>query len=147
MADHTGEKTGFEAEVIVLYCQHCVSNDNNIEQEQQQLSGLSIRQLMMPCSSKIEPHNIFKILEEGVDATEVVTCPEDKCQLLVGSMKAKKRVEYARHLLDEIGMGADRLGLTQRSKLSAKDLMDLAKTRADKVRPLGPNPMKKGNNQ
>ena len=87
---------------------------------------------------------MLKILELGADAVQVVGCPADACRFLVGSTMAEKRVERARGLLDEIGMGADRVGLSRSERLSAEGLIGLAEARATAVKPLGPNPMDQG---
>jgi F420-non-reducing hydrogenase iron-sulfur subunit len=102
---------------------------------------------MMPCSSKIEVPHILRVLEQGVDGVEVAACPESKCHFLVGSLRAEKRVDYTRRLLDEIQIGAERLGISRGTGLSAKKLMGLAERRAEAVKTLGPNPMKKGDIQ
>ena len=99
---------------------------------------------MMPCSSKVEIPHVLRILEQGADGVELVACPQDRCRFLVGSLRAEKRIERASGLLDEIRMGGARLGLSRRAKLAAEDLVALAAARAEAVRPLGPNPMKKG---
>jgi coenzyme F420-reducing hydrogenase delta subunit len=74
-----------------------------------------------------------------------VACPEDKCRFLVGSLMAGKRVRRAKELLEEIRFGSERLGISHTQPLSAEGLLGLAKARAEVVKPLGPNPMKKGN--
>lgn len=135
---------GFDPEIVVLYCQHCVAADANVTIASQQVRGLTVRTSMMPCSSKVEIPHLLKILEQGADGVELVACPQDVCRFLVGSLKAEKRVDRASGLLDEIRMGGVRLGLSRRSKLSAQDLLALAQARAEAVKPLGPNPMKKG---
>jgi F420-non-reducing hydrogenase iron-sulfur subunit len=134
----------FDPEIVVLYCQHCVAANGNVTIASQQMRGLTVRPVMMPCSSKVEVPHLLKILEEGVDGVELVACPEDKCRFLVGSLKAEKRIQYASRLLEEIRMGGQRLGLSRKEKLSAEELLGLAEARARAVRPLGPNPMKKG---
>jgi coenzyme F420-reducing hydrogenase delta subunit len=55
---------------------------------------------------------------------------------------AEKRVEYARGLLDEIHMGADRLRMERGEELSSLQMIALVQNQADAVRALGPNPMK-----
>ena len=137
----------FEPEIVVLYCQHCASGQADIATEVSGKSAFAVRCVMMPCSSKVEAHHILKILEEGADGVEVVGCPADKCMLLVGSSRAEKRVNYAAGLLDEIGMGGERVGMSRGQGLSARGLMALAKARADAVVALGPNPMKKGDSR
>lgn len=132
----------FQPEIVVLYCQHSVAGDANVTIGAQQTCGLTVRPTMIPCSSKVEIPHLLRILEQGADGVELVACPQDKCRFLVGSLNAQKRVERASGLLDEIRMGGERLGLSRREKLSAEELLALAKARAKAVKPLGPNPMK-----
>jgi len=138
------EKAGFEPEVVVLYCQHCIGDEADVTVELERVSGFTVRPAMMPCSSKIEVSYILKILEQGADGVEVVACPENKCRFLVGSLRAEKRIEYIRRLLDEISMGAERVGISRGLGLSAEKLISLAEERSKAVNALGPNPMKKG---
>ena len=138
------EKTGFEPEVVLLYCQHCVGNGAQIVVKLQEACGFSARPIMMPCSSKIEVPYILRILEQGADAVEVVACPDGGCRFLVGSLRAEKRVNYIRGLLAQINVGVERVGISRGPGLSGEELLALAADRAEAVKKLGPNPMKKG---
>jgi coenzyme F420-reducing hydrogenase delta subunit len=40
-----------------------------------------------------------------------MVCPEGQCRYLEGNIRAKKRVEWVRNLLDEIGLDGRRLSL------------------------------------
>jgi len=135
---------GFKPEVVVLYCQHCLGNGAEIAVTSWEASGFSIRPIMMPCSSKIEVPYILRILEQGVDAVEVVACPDGECRFLTGSFRAEKRINYIRGLLDQINIGTERVGISRGSGLSAEELVALAAGRAEAARNLGPNSMKKG---
>ena len=141
---NSSEEPSFKPEIVLLYCQHCIIDGVNIATESQQSSGFSVRPVMMPCSSKIEVSYILKILEEGADGVEIVACPVNKCRFLIGSHRAEKRVEYIRCLLDEISIGAERVGLSHGLGLSYKALSGLVAGRAQGVKKLRPNPMKKG---
>ncbi len=132
----------FQPEIVILYCQGCLAKDVDPRDAEQSASGFTVRLAMMPCSSKVEAAHVLKLLEEGADGVQVVGCPEERCRFLVGSTMAEKRIDYARGLLEEIQMGADRLGMVRGSGLSAADLMELAQYRAQVVKPLGANPMK-----
>jgi coenzyme F420-reducing hydrogenase delta subunit len=144
MSRKKAEETSFEPEVVVLYCQHCLSDGANITSESKRISGFCLRSVMMPCSSKIEVPYILKILERGADAVQVIACPANKCRFLIGSSRTVKRIEYIRSLLDQIDTGAERVGISIASGLSAEKLVDLAAERAEAVEPLGANPMKNG---
>jgi coenzyme F420-reducing hydrogenase delta subunit len=99
---------------------------------------------MMPCSSKIEVSYILKMLESGADAIEVVACPEKSCKYLVGSLRTERRIEYVRGLLKKIGYAPERVGISRKLSQSPEQLIEIARARADAVRPFGVNPMKKG---
>jgi coenzyme F420-reducing hydrogenase delta subunit len=113
----------------------------------QEVDGLSVRAMMMPCSSKIEVPYVVKILESGADAVEIVACPEKSCKMLTGSLRAEKRVEYIRKLLEKIGYSPERVGISRKLSQKPDELIKIARARADAVRPLGANPMKTGEKQ
>lgn len=138
------EQPDQEPEVVVLYCQHGLCDEAKASAWSQEIPGLSVRGIMMPCSSKIEVSYILKILESGADAVEIVACPEKSCKFLVGSLRAERRIEYIRGLLEKIGYGPERVGISRKLSQSPEQLIDLARARADAVRSLGINPMKKG---
>ena len=138
------QQPGQDLEVVVLYCQHGLCDQAKAPTWSRETTGLSVRAIMMPCSSKIEVPYILKILESGADAVEVVACPEKSCKFLVGSLRAEKRIEYIRGLLEKIGYAPERVGISRKLSQSPEKLIELAGARADVVRPLGINPMKKG---
>ncbi len=135
----------FKPEIVVLYCQYSVAKDADINAVQNRAQGFKARFMMLPCSSKIEVPHLLKILEKGVDGIQVIGCPDDLCRFLVGNQRAEKRIEYARGLLDQVGMGADRLSMQRGQGLSEDALLQIAQAAADTVRKMGPNPMKRGN--
>jgi len=138
------EQPNQDPEVVVLYCQHGLCDESKASAWSQTTEGLSVRAIMMPCSSKIEVSYILKILESGADAVEIVACPEKSCKFLVGSLRAEKRIEYIRGLLEKIGYESERVGISRKLSQSPEKLIEIARARADAVRPLGINPMKKG---
>jgi hypothetical protein len=51
----------------------------------------------------------LKAFEAGADAVCVITCAGDNCHYLEGSRRAERRVSHVRDLLNEIGLGGQRL--------------------------------------
>ena len=131
-------------EIAVLYCQHGICDNAKGSAWSQEAEGMQVRAVMMPCSSKVEVPYVLKLLESGVDAVEIVACPEKSCKFLTGSLRAEKRVEFIRDLLKAIGYASERVGISRKLSQKPDQLMKIAGARADAVRPLGANPMKTG---
>lgn len=70
--------------------------------------GCEVKVIQMPCSSMIKDVYLLKAFEAGADAVLVFVCPENSCRYAEGSIRAKKRVQWVRDLLDGIGMDGKR---------------------------------------
>jgi coenzyme F420-reducing hydrogenase delta subunit len=53
-------------------------------------------------------------------------------------------VEYAKKILDEAGIGSERLAMYNMSAAQGVRFVEVAKEMTDRIRALGPNPIKKG---
>ena len=131
-----------DCEVVLLCCQHCLNGEAKDSIWSLGAQGLSIRTIMMPCSSKVEVPYILKILEAGADGVEIIACPKQSCKFLVGSSRAEKRIEYIHGLLEKIGYAGERVGISRKLSQSPEELFDIAKARAKAIENLGLNPMK-----
>jgi len=145
MSEQAAEN-GFEPDIVLLFCQHCISKDVDPVDSIRKMPGFTARNVVMPCSSKVESRQLVKLLEKGADGVQVVACPDGSCGFLVGSNRAERRVDYVRGILEEIDFGPERVGIARETGLDEENLLALGAARADKVRPLGPNPMKTSSN-
>jgi F420-non-reducing hydrogenase iron-sulfur subunit len=68
-----------------------------------------VDEIMVPCTGKLQPEHLLKAFESGADLVCVVACAHDNCHYIQGCRRAARRVEYVRGVLDEIGLGAERL--------------------------------------
>jgi len=68
-----------------------------------------VHEVALPCTGRLQPEHLLKAFEAGADAVCVITCAGDDCHYLEGSRRTERRVEYVRGLLDEIGLGGERL--------------------------------------
>jgi len=134
-------RPGNAPRIVVVYCRNAVSSAAEMLEGPYTVKGFNAFFAALPCSSKIEPSYPLKILADGADGVLVVACPEGRCRNLVGNVRAEKRINYVRSLLDKAGMGAERLTLERGENLTEKDLLELAQRRLGPVQILGPNPM------
>jgi coenzyme F420-reducing hydrogenase delta subunit len=73
----------------------------------------------------------------------VIACPKGNCHHVRGNERGELRVERTKAVLDEIGLGGDRLEMYFMSGGQGLSFADAAKEMTDRVRKLGPNPLKK----
>jgi len=94
----------------------------------------------MACSSMVKDVFILRAFEAGADAVVVFVCPENHCRHIEGSMRARKRVDRVKNILDDIGLDGLRLTLVN---LSPGDTAlaeeSIQKVLSDLER-IGPNP-------
>jgi hypothetical protein len=62
-----------------------------------------------------------------------------------GNLCAKRRVNYTRDLLEEIGIEKERLRMVNISAAMARPLADTITDMVETIRKLGPNPLRKSN--
>ena len=67
----------------------------------------NIKIVKVPCTGRVDIVLMMKAFENGADGVYVVGCDEGDCHFLTGNLKARKRVEYVKKLLDECGIGGE----------------------------------------
>jgi coenzyme F420-reducing hydrogenase delta subunit len=69
-------------------------------------------------------------------------CLEGGCHFVEGNLRAKRRVEAAKQVLDEIGLGRDRLRIVNLSASEAPTFVARIQEMVETVNALGPNPLR-----
>jgi coenzyme F420-reducing hydrogenase delta subunit len=92
----------------IFYCSNCFDGTefDRIAREEE---GVQYTLISLPCSGKADLLYLLKAFETGADGLALVTCPKNECHYLEGNLRAPKRAEEANHLLEETGMGNDRV--------------------------------------
>ncbi|PIP36053.1 MAG: hypothetical protein COS92_05915 [Desulfobacterales bacterium CG07_land_8_20_14_0_80_52_14] len=90
-------------------------------------NSLEVRGVSMACSSMVKDIFLLKAFEAGADAVTVWVCPEGKCRHVEGNLRARKRVERVKALLEAIGFNGRRLtffNLIPGDLASASDILE-----------------------
>jgi F420-non-reducing hydrogenase iron-sulfur subunit len=97
------------AQITVFHCANSFS-----ETQPPTLTGIGACELKfipMACSSMVKDVFLLRALEAGADAVVVLVCPQGACRYVEGNLRAKKRVQWVRDLMEEIGIDSRRLAL------------------------------------
>jgi len=82
---------------------------------------VSVREVPVPCTGRIQPEHVLKAFESGARLVCAIACQEDNCHYLEGSVRCARRVDYLRGILDEVGLGSERLLLFHLPGTAAED--------------------------
>jgi coenzyme F420-reducing hydrogenase delta subunit len=103
----------------------------------------SIRVILVPCTGKVDTIHLLRAFEKGADGAYVVGCMEGDCRFMSGNLRARKRVEQAQRILDSINIGGERVQMYNLSSSEGPKFAEFAVEMHNRIRELGPNPMKK----
>ncbi len=102
----------------------------------------SIRIIRVPCTGKVDVLHILRCFERGADGVTVVGCREGDCHYQSGNFRAKKRVERARQILEQIGIGGERVRMCNLSSSDAPMFVRFAQEMHTAILNAGPNPIR-----
>ncbi len=103
----------------------------------------NVKIVKVPCTGRVDILLILKAFESGVDGIYLAGCLEGECHFLRGNLRAKKRVQYVKTLLDEVGLGSGRVEMYNMSLAQGQRFAEVAREMTEKIRGLGPSPVKK----
>jgi len=105
-----------------------------------------IKVIKVPCTGRVDVLTMLKAFEAGVDGVYLAGCLEGECHFLKGNLRARKRVNNAKTLMQEVGIEPERLEKNNLSSAQGQRFAFIANEMADKIRAMGPSPVKKGAN-
>ena len=83
--------------------------------------------ISLPCSGKVDLLYLLKAFETGADGLALITCPRNECRNPEGNLRASRRAEETNRLLEEAGMGRERVvALSMNGKGAAEIAAKLA---------------------
>jgi coenzyme F420-reducing hydrogenase delta subunit len=104
----------------------------------------SIRVVRVPCAGRVDVLHILKAFEKGADGVLVMGCQEGACRHLTGNTRAKERVRYSEILLKESGIDGERVRMVNLAPEMAHKFVQEVNEMTEKLKELGPSPIKKG---
>ena len=102
----------------------------------------NIQIILVPCTGKVDVLYILRAFEKGADGVCAVGCLEGDCHFNNGNFRARKRVEQVQKILDTVGVGGERVQMYNLSSSEAPRFVQVAVEMDEKIRTLGPNPIK-----
>lgn len=132
----------WEPEIIAFCCNYCAYAAADLAGAKRMQYPSNVRIIHSPCTGKIEMEHILGAFEKGIDGILVAGCLEGGCHFLEGNLRARRRTDRIRELLDEIGVGRERLRMVNLSAAMAPTFVQRVQEIVEAVRALGPSPLR-----
>jgi F420-non-reducing hydrogenase iron-sulfur subunit len=104
----------------------------------------NIKIIQLPCTGRIDIIHLLNAVENGADGVYVAGCLEGECHFIRGNLKARKKVEYVKKTLTELGIEPERVEMFNLSSAQGARFAQIADEMVDRIRQLGPTPVGKG---
>jgi len=140
----TQPQPSFEPEITAFMCIYCGYMAADTASSLRIQYPANVKLVKLPCTGKTDPRYILQALEEGADGVYVVACPMGNCHHVRGNVRGLARVERTKELLEEIGLNGGRLEMYFMSGGQGNAFAEAAREMTERVRSLGPNPLKNG---
>ncbi len=141
---HDGTKDKWVPEIIAFCCNYCAYAAADLAGAKRMQYPPNVRIIHSPCTGKIEMEHLLAAFEKGVDGILIAGCLEGGCHFQEGNLRARRRSDRIRDMLDEIGIGRDRLIMVNLSAAMAPTFVQRVQEIVQTVRAMGPNPLKVG---
>jgi F420-non-reducing hydrogenase iron-sulfur subunit len=132
----------FEPVIVAFCCHYCAYTAADMAGSKRLHYPPNVKIVRVPCTGKVDAMHLLKAFEKGADGVYVAGCLDGDCHFKTGNTRAAKRVAYVKKLLDEIGIGGERVEMFLMSAGMGERFAQTASEFTDKIRNLGPNPAK-----
>lgn len=130
----------FEPRIVAFLCNWCTYTGADLAGVSRVQYPPNVRPIRVMCSGSVDPMYILKALLDGADGVLVGGCHPGDCHYVSGNYKARRRLAVLAAILDEFGIGCERVWFRF---ISASEGALFARTVRDMVaslKELGPNP-------
>ena len=132
----------FEPEVAAFCCNWCgyAAADQAGAAKLEYPAGVKIVRLM--CTGMVDPYYVLRAFERGFDGVLVAGCHLGSCHYKSGNIQAQEQVNRVGTVLAALGLGKERLMMTAASAAEGSVFADAANAFVDRIRKLGPSPLR-----
>ena len=142
-AEVAGTTQEFEPDILVFCCNWCSYAGADLAGVSRMQYPVNVKILRVMCSGRVEPYFVLRALELGADGVLVTGCHIGDCHYISGNERAQMRMEMLSELLDQIGIGSERIRLEWISASEANRFAEVMNEFTGQIAELGPSPLKK----
>jgi len=135
-------KEDFEPEILAFCCNYCAYAAADLAGSMRMKYPANVKILHVPCTGRVDVLHLLQALEQGIDGVMVAGCLEGNCHFETGNLRARRRMESAKRILQEIGIHPERVEMYNLSAAMAKRFTEITTEFTERINKLGPSPVK-----
>ena len=132
----------FEPEILAFCCNYCAYAAADLAGSMRLEYPPNVKILHVPCTGRLDVLHVLRALEEGVDGVMVAGCLEGNCHFETGNLRARKRMNLAKSILEDVGIHPGRAEMYNLSAAMATTVAEVTREFTARIRNLGPSPVK-----
>jgi coenzyme F420-reducing hydrogenase delta subunit len=139
-SQHNGDD--FEPQITAFYCIYCGYMAADSAGALQAQYPANVKFVRLPCTGKTDIRYLLEAFEQGADGVYQVACPIGNCHHVRGNERGYARLKRAKQILDDVGLGGERLEMFFVSGSQGHTFAKTAKEMTERIRALGPSPLR-----
>ncbi len=132
----------FEPVILVFACNWCSYAGADLAGVSRLQYPPNVRIIRVMCSGMVHPNLVIDALTKGADGVIICGCHPGDCHYIDGNLKAEKRADAIKLMLQDLGIEEERFRLEWISASEGSKFAAVMKEFTEQVRKVGPSPYK-----
>jgi len=128
----------FEPKIVGFLCRWCSYTGADLAGTSRTHYPPNLAPIRVMCSGRVDPTFVVKAFADGADGVLIAGCHPGDCHYGEGNYKAMRRYRMLLRLLQQFGIGPDRIRLEWISASEGARFAEVVSDMTEKVRALGP---------
>jgi coenzyme F420-reducing hydrogenase delta subunit len=133
----------FEPVIVAFCCHYCAYTAADMAGSLRLDYPANVKIIRVPCTGKVDAIHLLRAIQKGADGAYVAGCLVGDCHYNAGNIRAAARVVKVKKILDEVGVGGERVEMMHMSAGMGQRFAETAAAFTEKIRALGPNPVRR----
>jgi F420-non-reducing hydrogenase iron-sulfur subunit len=130
----------FEPIIVAFCCNWCSYAGADLAGTSRLQYPSNVRIVRVMCSGMVHPNMVMDALNKGADGVMICGCHPGDCHYLEGNLKAQKRAEAIKLMLEDFGLEQERFRLEWVSASEGGRFAQVMTEMVQAVKALGPSP-------
>ena len=133
----------FEPRIVGFLCNWCSYAGADLAGSSKLEMPPTLTPIKVMCSSRIDPVMVTTAFLRGADGVLIAGCHPGDCHYDKGNYYARRRFAVLKKIFETLGLEEERIRLSWVSASEGPRYADVIKEFTEKIKELGPNPIKK----